>query len=82
MKILLVEDDEDDYIITRDLFDDIQGAEFELDWAATYADAMEAIGHKEHDVYSVDYRLSEHNGLDLSSLHGIHVDLAVLPICA
>ena len=65
LKILLVDDDEDDYILTRDVFDDIEGAEFELEWAATYPAAMQAIGHKEHDIYFVDYRLGEHSGLEL-----------------
>lgn len=65
MKILLVDDDEDDYILTRDLFDDIEGAKFELDWAASYAAGIQAIRRREHDVYFVDYRLGAHSGLDL-----------------
>ena len=65
MKILLVEDDEDDYIIARDLFDDIEGAKFELDWAATFDAGMRAICQREHDVYFVDYRLGERSGLEL-----------------
>ena len=65
LKILLVDDDEDDYILTRDLFNDIEGTDFELDWAATYAAAMQAIGNNEYDVYFIDYRLGERSGLDL-----------------
>ena len=65
LKILLVDDDEDDYILTRDLFNDIEGTDFELDWAATYAAAMQAIGNKEYDVFFIDYRLGAHSGLDL-----------------
>ncbi|MCH9010156.1 MAG: response regulator [Chloroflexi bacterium] len=65
LKILLVDDDEDDYILTRDLFNDIEGTDFELDWAATYATAMQAIGNNEYDVYFIDYRLGAHSGLDL-----------------
>ena len=65
LKILLVDDDEDDYILSRDLFNDIEGTDFELDWAATYAAAMQAIGNKEYDVFFIDYRLGAHSGLDL-----------------
>jgi len=65
MQILLVEADEDDYIITRELFDDIDGVKFELDWAATYDAGVEAIRQREHDVYFVDFRLGERTGLDL-----------------
>ncbi|MEZ4654834.1 MAG: hypothetical protein R3E12_14915 [Candidatus Eisenbacteria bacterium] len=32
--LLLVEDDEDDYVITRDLLDDLAAGQYELDWAA------------------------------------------------
>ena len=65
LKILLVDDDEDDYILTRDVLNDIEGTDFELDWAATYAAAMQAIGNNEYDVYFIDYRLGAHSGLDL-----------------
>ena len=65
MKVLLVDDDEDDYILTRDLFGDIEGAKFELDWAATYDTGLRAICQREHDVYFVDYRLGGRSGLDL-----------------
>ena len=32
LRILIVDDDEDDYILAHDLFNDIEGSEFELDW--------------------------------------------------
>ena len=65
MKLLLVDDDEDDYILTRDLLGDITGAKFQLDWAASYAAGIKAILQREHDVYFVDYRLGGKSGLDL-----------------
>ena len=34
--MLLVEDDEDDYVLTRDLLAEIPGGRFELDWVADY----------------------------------------------
>jgi FixJ family two-component response regulator len=72
ISILLIDDDEDDYIITRDLFadlneqvDDIAGARFKLDWVATYEAGLMAIQQNNHDVYLIDYRLGKHNGLEL-----------------
>ena len=65
IRILIVDDDEDDYVITRDLLVEVQGPGFDLDWIASYGAALEAIGHNQHDVYFLDYRLGEHNGLEL-----------------
>lgn len=65
IKVLLVEDDEDDYIITRDLLSEIENERFELTRLATYDEALAAIGRLEHDVYLLDYRLDNHTGLEL-----------------
>src|SRR5437763_467276 len=65
VRVLLVEDDEDDYLLTRDLLRDIPGGHFTLDRAATYEAGLGAVGRGEHDVYLIDYRLGEHTGLEL-----------------
>jgi two-component system, cell cycle sensor histidine kinase and response regulator CckA len=72
IKVLLIDDDEDDYILTRDWFCEFQVAGCELEWVYSYEaarDAMSTTGyayaHFQHDIYLVDYRLGEHNGLDL-----------------
>ena len=38
LKILLVEDDEDDYILTLDYLDEIRDVQIELDWVATFGE--------------------------------------------
>src|SRR6266511_1477412 len=65
IKVLLVDDDEDDFVLTRDLLSEIRGNSFSLDWAQSYAAGLEAIGRAEHDVYLLDYQLGRRNGLDL-----------------
>ncbi len=65
IKVLLVDDDEDDYILTRDWFDKFPESEFQLDWVNSYTQAMKAIALQQHDVYLVDYRLGNRTGLDL-----------------
>jgi diguanylate cyclase (GGDEF)-like protein len=65
IKVLLVEDDEDDYIMTRDLLSEITGENFELEWVSTYNPALESMQENNCDVYLLDYRLGEHTGLDL-----------------
>ena len=64
VKVLLVDDDEDDYIITRDLILRIAGR-YHLDWVNNYNGALDAIQRREHDVYLLDYRLGERTGLEL-----------------
>ena len=65
VRVLLVDDDEDDFIITQDLLSEIKGGEFDLNWVATYQAALETMGRHQHDVYLIDYRLGEYNGLEL-----------------
>ena len=54
LRILLVDDDQDDYVITRSLFTQIKDGKFSLEWVDTYEAALEVIGHNEHDVYPFD----------------------------
>lgn len=65
IRVLLVEDDEDDYIITRDLLLEIRGREFLLEWAKTYEKGLEMMVLNRHDVCLLDYRLGAHNGVEL-----------------
>ena len=65
IKVLLVEDDEDDYIIARDLFAEIRGDRFTLDWAKTFQAGLDTMLLNQHDVCLVDYRLGAQNGVDL-----------------
>ena len=37
MRILLIDDDEDSFVITRGLLSRVQGAEFDLEWDCLYA---------------------------------------------
>lgn len=65
IRVLLVDDDEDDYILTRDWFDEFQVSGSELEWVSSYNSGREAIALHRHDVYLVDYRLGEGSGLEL-----------------
>ncbi len=65
LRVLLVEDDEDDYVLTRDLLAELAGHRFVLEWAPDFHTGREAVARCEHDVYLFDYRLGRHNGLDL-----------------
>jgi len=65
LKVLLVEDDEDDFVMTRDLLSEIDESRFDLEWVATYDAALETMIGNRHDVYLVDYRMGGHNGITL-----------------
>jgi signal transduction histidine kinase/HPt (histidine-containing phosphotransfer) domain-containing protein len=64
IKVLLVEDDEDDAVITRKLLSRIEGTAYPLDWVTSFDAGLEAILKDEHDICLLDYRLGERNGLD------------------
>jgi PAS domain S-box-containing protein len=65
LTVLLVEDDEDDFVITRDLLAGQSRTRFDLEWIASYEAARHAIQERPYDVYLIDYRLGEFTGLDL-----------------
>ena len=65
INVLVVEDDEDDYILTSSLLAEIQTDKFEPVWAPSYDDALEKISSTSFDVCLLDYRLGAQNGLDL-----------------
>lgn len=64
-RVLVVEDDDDDWLITRKVFEKITEPAFLLERASTYDDAMKKIAANEHDVYLIDYRLGEHTGTEI-----------------
>jgi diguanylate cyclase (GGDEF)-like protein len=65
LKVLLVEDDEDDFLLARGLLSEVGGRKVDLRWAASYQEALRAIESGGHDVCLVDYRLGERTGLEL-----------------
>ena len=72
LRILLVDDDEEEFILTRDLLADrsygsrdTKQIRFDLEWVGTYEAGLEAITEERHDVYLVDYHLGDRNGLEL-----------------
>ncbi|WP_187261893.1 hybrid sensor histidine kinase/response regulator [Pontibacter beigongshangensis] len=65
IRILLVDDDEDDYIITRDIIHDIPERHYLLEWTSSFQEALELISQERHHIYLVDYRLGAHDGLEL-----------------
>jgi two-component system cell cycle sensor histidine kinase/response regulator CckA len=63
--ILLVDDDEDDYVLVRDMLSQLGGRRFELRWAPTCEAALEALERDPPHAALVDYRLGARSGIDL-----------------
>lgn len=63
--VLLVEDDEDDYILVSDLLAAADRVAFSVTWASSYADGLRSLDRGEFDVCLVDYRLGAHKGSEL-----------------
>jgi serine phosphatase RsbU (regulator of sigma subunit) len=63
--ILLIDDDEEDYLITRDLLKEIKSKRFDIQWASTFESGLTLLKRDIHDVYLIDYNLGAYTGLDL-----------------
>ena len=65
IRILLVEDDEDDYLVTRDLLSEIEGTTYDMEWVPSYESGLECMKEHRHDINLFDYSLGGHTGLEL-----------------
>jgi signal transduction histidine kinase/FixJ family two-component response regulator len=63
IKVLLVEDDEDDYILVRDMLGDVDGTSYELHWVNSYETGLDALRSSRYDVCLLDYHLREQSGI-------------------
>ncbi len=64
-KILIVDDDEDDFFIISEMIRMIPAGKYEIEWAYKYDDALRRMAEQCYDVYFVDYRLGARSGMDL-----------------
>lgn len=75
IRILLVEDDEDDHFITKTLLAETENLDYKLDWASSFERGLEQIKKRSHDIYLFDYLLGKDSGLGLlKSLREISTD--------
>ncbi|MEO6733143.1 MAG: ATP-binding protein [Ferruginibacter sp.] len=65
LRILVVEDDEDDFILISDYFKNINAWKFEIKWVQRYANALDELCSNQYTLCFCDYRLGAKNGIDL-----------------
>ena len=81
IRVLLIDDDHGDFVITKALLSQITSPEIELDWVPTFEEGKDAIAKGGYDVYLVDYFLEDHTGLDLlreAARHQLQAPLIML----
>jgi two-component system, sensor histidine kinase and response regulator len=80
-RVLLVEDDEDDYILTSDYLRQLGSHQFEIDWVTTPTKALEQLSLGKHDICLLDYQLGAYNGLTVlekASKNGCSIPIIML----
>jgi signal transduction histidine kinase len=65
IRILLVDDDEDDYVVLREMLSEIGNWKVRLQWVSSYEQALGELNPEACDLCLMDYRLDQGNGLDL-----------------
>jgi two-component system sensor histidine kinase/response regulator len=65
IKVLIVEDDREDYLLAKHYLSNIENMHFIVEGESDYLKALHRISQKEHDVYLIDYSLGGNNGVEL-----------------
>ena len=65
IKVLLIEDDEDDVLLTKEYLQESEYYSFDVEWESNPKKAKERMTNGQYDVFLIDYRLGSENGLDL-----------------
>jgi two-component system, cell cycle sensor histidine kinase and response regulator CckA len=65
LRILLVDDDEDDYILTHAVLNEFYGDQLDVEWVSSYERAKEALLSGHHHLCLLDYHLGSRTGLEL-----------------
>lgn len=63
--ILVVDDDEDDFLILSEHLNDIRSKAFDITWAASFQQAQALLREQNFDICFFDYLLGVRTGLDL-----------------
>jgi signal transduction histidine kinase len=64
LRVLLVEDDEDDAFLVRGLLARVSTVAYDVEWVRDWGRALESIEQPTHDACLLDYRLGGHDGVE------------------
>ncbi|MEW9796562.1 response regulator [Alteromonas sp. CYL-A6] len=79
IRVLLVEDDEDDYLLTSDYLSRFDNPTFQVSWVTNSADALDSLQRRRFDLCLLDYMLGAENAIDvLGMLKSNQITLPVI----
>lgn len=67
IRVLLIEDDEDDYVLLINLLADVPSTQYKVTWLQTYEEGLRELKKGTYDVCLLDYLLGVRNGLEILS---------------
>ena len=70
IEVLLIDDDEDYFVLVEDLLSEVTSENYTLSWVPTFKSGLDALcqgnwDNKKYDVCLLDYNLGGPNGLEL-----------------
>ncbi|WNM56501.1 hybrid sensor histidine kinase/response regulator [Candidatus Nitrospira allomarina] len=65
VRVLLVDDNEDDAVIAQAMLASLQGMNFAVDWTYSFDAGLNRLKQNEHDICLLDFCLGQRSGLDL-----------------
>src|SRR5262245_57610781 len=65
IRVLLIEDEESDYLLTRRMLSAVTTQAFDLEWVNSWQAGIDAIRRCAHDVCLLDFRIGGGDGLEL-----------------
>ena len=63
--VLLIEDDEEDYILLKKVLSKVPYVHYEVKWEQGFVEGLDHMQREDHDLCLVDYRLGANSGIDL-----------------
>lgn len=65
IRLLIVDDDEDDFFLTSDYLKDIRNKTFVITWAGSFTQGIDQLTHAKFDLCFFDFLLGAKTGIDL-----------------
>ena len=81
IRVLLIDDNEDDALIAQAMLRRVQGIDFDVEWVSTYHEGLDLLKTDSHDICLLDYCLGKETGLDVlgeSKRFGCRVPIVML----
>lgn len=78
VRVLVVEDDEDDYVIITQMLREKKESAYSIRWVRNFEAALDAVQKNSFDIMLLDYRLGEKTGLELLEIVGREKAPAIL----